>query len=91
MLGHASLRWHRVLRASLLDVALVRHCLLGIHRNVGHVALRHVGRGQAGSRGLRDVCVGRLLGRVDLVGVVDAVLVAGCRLGCVQAGLGAQC
>jgi len=86
MLWQASLR-HRVLgSAGLLDVAGIRH---GVHWHA-----RHVGWGHAvvllhglSRRLRRELMVGRVLGRVDLVRVVDAVLVAAGRLWRVQACL----
>lgn len=86
MLWQASLR-HRVLgSASLLDVARVRH---GVHWHTRHVGRRHAVVLLHGlSRGLRcELMVGGVLGRVDLVRVVDAVLVSARRLWRVQACL----
>lgn len=84
--GHAGLRRHGILIANAL---LLLHVLL-----VGHLPLllgRHVGRRQvphAGRRLLRrDLGVVDVFGGVDGRFAVDAVLVAGCRLGRVQACL----
>lgn len=71
---------HRVSLAPL-DVVLVRERLRRVHGHVGNA----VARGQMGvlrqlSRRLRRERVSRFVGRVALV-VVDAVLVAGRRVG----------
>lgn len=73
---------------ALLHVALIRERLLSFDRHVGHVVPRHVrvlGNALPAARG-RDVLGGGLLRRVDLV-AIDAVLIAGSRLGGIQACL----
>ncbi len=65
--------------------------LRGINGHPGHVIGRHMVRRKAGSALLRgEMSVRLLLRRVDCVRVVDAVLVAGGRFWCVQAGLGSN-
>lgn len=83
MLWQASLR-HRVLWSTrLLDVAGIGH---GIDRHTRHVGRRHavVLLHGLSLRLRRELMVGSVLGRVDLVRVVHAVLVAARRLWRVQ-------
>lgn len=89
VLRHAGLRRHGVLAPSL-NVALVCKC----RRRVDWANIRHVTGGHV--RVLRHwstlllllhVAVGWLLGRFDLIGVIDTVLVALARLRRVQACL----
>jgi hypothetical protein len=87
VLRHSLLGRHGILRATLLHVVLVCHGLLGVHGDAGHVATGHMRRGHARSAGLRgQVSTGGLLGRLDLVAIIDTVLVLG-RLRSIQAGL----
>ena len=74
---------------SLLHVALICQGLLGIHRHVGHVVSGHMRvLGDARSASLRrEMLRSRLLGRVDLIAAVDAVLVARGGLRCVKTRL----
>lgn len=87
---HARLGWHSgaIALVSLLHVALVGECLLGIHGHAGHVACGHVrvlAHAWPASLGW-DVLAGRLLGRFDLVAAV-AILTTRRRLGRIQACL----
>jgi hypothetical protein len=87
--GHARLRWHAgAIALVALDIALVRKSLLRIHGHIRHVVASHVRvlRDARTTRLGREMLVRRLLRRVHLVAVY-AILVAGSRLGSVEAGL----
>lgn len=87
VLRHASLRWNRVLRSSL-DIVLICECRRWIDgSDVGHVAGRHVRILRHRTALLLLHVVGGLLGRVDLVGVIDPIFVALAGLRRVQASL----
>jgi hypothetical protein len=89
MLRHAWLGRHTVRRGrtASLDITLIGH---RVHRDGGGhiigrqvVASRHSGSLLLG----REVLTGGLFGRLDLIRIVDTVLIAGSRLGGVEACL----
>jgi hypothetical protein len=89
VLRHATLRGHRILRAAL-NVALVCKRLLGIHGYIGgHVVWRHMRvLRYSRSGGLRwQMCILRILRRIDLVLVVDTILATWGGFGRIKAGL----
>lgn len=93
VLRHPRLWRHAVRRrCTPLHVGLVGQRLRRVDADVGHVVRGHVRvGGHPGARLLgREVLARRLLGGLDLVGVVDAVLVSWRRLGSVQAGLSSK-
>lgn len=72
-----------------LHVALVSQSLLRVHGHIWHVVSWH-GRVLGHSRSIalrREMLVGRLFGRVDLITSVDTVLVAWSGLRCVKTRL----
>lgn len=71
----------------MLHVTLIRHGLLRVHGYVRYVVRRHMRRHSRSARLRGQVRIGRLLRRFDLVGIVDAILVALGRLRRVQASL----
>ena len=82
-------RYARAIALIPLYVALICQGLLRVHGHIGHVVSRHVRvLGHARSVPLgRNMLVGRLFGRVDLISTIDAVLAALGGLGCVEARL----
>ena len=86
MLGHAGLRRHSILVASLLNIVLICQGLLGIHLDVGHVGWHMRVLRYAGPACLGRQVGGRVLWRVDLA-IVHPVFVAVTRFGRIQAGL----
>jgi hypothetical protein len=71
------------------DVALVGHGLLRVHGHIGHVRVGHMrvlGHALPGSLGWK-VLVGGLVGRFDLVGTINAVVITGGRLWRIKASL----
>lgn len=91
VLRHPRLWRHAVLSsAAPLHVALVGQCLRRVDADVGHVVRRHVWVGRHPGAWLllgREVLARRFLRRLDLVRLLNAILVPGCGLGRVQAGL----
>lgn len=89
VLGHAWLWWHAIrgrATTTASDVVLVSHMRVEADisdvSNIWHVAGGHVSlRGHAGSLLWRQVLTSGLFGRVDLICVVHAILVAGRGLG----------
>ena len=71
-----------VLAAPLLLHVAVGERLLGVHADVGHVTRWHVALGHPRPALGRQVSARGLLGRVDGIGVVHAVVASG-RLGSV--------
>lgn len=82
--------WLAIALVALLHVALVGKSLLRVHGHVGHVASGHVrvlGHAWSAAALRGNVLAGGLLRGVDLVGAINAVLVAGRWLGRIQACL----
>lgn len=81
MLGHSIL-------VAALDVVAVGQSLVGVHRHIGHVAGGHVcALGKTTVLLRRKVTGARLLGAIDLAGLVNTVIAGGRGLGGVQACL----
>ena len=81
MLGHGVL-------VITLHVVAIRKSLVGVHGHVRHIArghMRALGKTAVLLRG--KVARARLLGTIDLAGLVDAVVASGRGLGSVEACL----